>query len=294
MPMTPHPLQLTRRSWIAGLTGLILSACRPVTLLNAVIPDKGMHIHRNIAFGPHRRQRLDIYQPRDQASTPRSVVVFFYGGSWDSGSKQDYLFVAEALTSQGMLVVIADYRLYPEVKFPQLMQDPALAVQWVQEHAADYHGDASRLFLMGHSAGAHLAVMLSLNPVYLAAAGLSPAVIKGTVGLAGPYDFLPLTSETLRAIFAPPDQEWQSQPIRFVRGQHPPLLLLAGLKDRTVWPRNSINLAQALEAQGSEVTLLTYPNYDHVDMVAKLARPLRGNSPLLQDICGWMDQHASA
>lgn len=294
MPMNLQNPQLTRRSWLTGLAGLLLSACRPVTLLNAVIPDKGMRIHRDIAFGPHSRQRLDIYQPRDHAATPRPVVLFFYGGSWESGSKQDYLFVAEALTSQGMLVVIADYRLYPELKFPQLMQDPALALQWVKQHVAEYQGDASRVFLMGHSAGAHLAVMLTLNAAYLAAVGLSPTAIKGTIGLAGPYDFLPLTSDTLRAIFAPAEQEWQSQPIYFVSGHHPPLLLLAGLKDQTVWPRNSINLAHALEAQGSEVKLLTYANYNHVDMVAKLARPLRGNSPLLQDICDWIGQHASA
>jgi len=280
-----------RRRWIASMAGVLLASCRPVSLLNAVIPADGMQIKRDIAFGLHRRQRLDIYQPRNMGVLPRPVAVFFYGGSWDSGSKQDYLFVAEALTSQGLIVVIADYRLYPELKFPQLMQDPALAVGWVRQHISDYQGDPARLFLMGHSAGAHLAMMLSLNAEYLSQVGLQTSAIAGTVGLAGPYDFLPLTSDRLRAIFAPPEQEWLSQPIRFVSCQQPPLLLMTGLKDRDVWPRNAINLAQAVQAKGGDVTLKTYPEYDHVDLVAKLARPFRRHSPLLADIMAWIHQH---
>ncbi len=286
-----HPVNMIRRGWLSSLLGLLVSACRPVSVLNAIIPSAGMVLKRDVAYGAHARQRLDIYQPRDLTTAPLPVVLFFYGGSWDSGSKQDYLFVAEALTSQGFMVVIADYRLYPEVKFPQLMQDPASAVFWLKQHIADYQGDPARLFLMGHSAGAHLAMMLSLNASYLAQVGLQTTAIAGTVGLAGPYDFLPLTSARLRAIFAPPEQVWTSQPIHFAHGQHPPLLLMAGLKDHTVWPRNTINLAQAVEASGGNVTLKTYAGYDHVDMVAKLARPFRSRSPLLDDITVWMRQY---
>lgn len=245
-----------------------------------VVPD--------IPFGGLPRQKLDIYRPRLLSGNLLPVVLFFYGGSWDSGSKNDYLFVAEALTAQGYLTVIADYRLYPEVKFPQLMQDPALAFQWVKEHIAYYHGDPQRVFMMGHSAGAHLAVMLSLNAEYLAAVGLQPDAIAGTIGLAGAYDFLPLTSKRLKAIFAPAEQEWISQPIHFANGQNPPLLLLTGTADDTVWPRNSINLAHAVETKGGQVQLITYQGYDHVDMIAKLARPLRGDQRLLQDVVNWL------
>lgn len=291
--MSEQPFNVGRRSWIAGAIAFLLASCRPIKVLNAVIPTDGMQITRDIAFGPHARQRLDIYQPRQPSTSPLPVVVFFYGGSWDSGAKQDYLFVAEALTSQGLIVVIADYRLYPELKFPQLMQDPALVVGWVKQHIADYQGAPTRLFLMGHSAGAHLAMMLSLNAEYLSAVGLETSAIRGSIGLAGPYDFLPLTSDRLRAIFAPPEQEWMSQPIRFVSSQQPPLLLMTGLKDRDVWPRNAINLAQAVQAKGGDVTLKTYPDYDHADLVAKLARPFRRHSPLLADIMTWMHHHGA-
>lgn len=280
-----------RRGWMASLAACGLAACRPVSMLNALIPAGHMHIQRDIAFGVLPRQRLDIYRPAAPLAESLPVVMFFYGGSWDSGSKQDYLFVAEALTSRGYLVVIPDYRLYPEVKFPQLMQDPALAVRWVKQHFAAQQGDADRLFLMGHSAGAHLAMMLSLNPEYLSQVGLAPDGIAGTIGLAGPYDFLPLSSDRLRAIFAPPDQEWLSQPIHFVHQSCPPLLLLTGLKDRTVWPKNSINLAHAVQRVGGKVSLKTYSDYDHIDIIAKLARPLRGRSQVLSEMADWMQAH---
>lgn len=296
--MRTFSVNLMRRVTLSGLAGLALAACRPVTLLNAVIPSQDLHIERDVAFGPLPRQRLDIYRPRVAASQssagqPLPVVLFFYGGSWDSGSKQDYLFVAEALCSQGNIVVIADYRLYPEVKFPQLMQDPALAVQWVKQHLLAPQGGAQPLFLLGHSAGAHLVAMLLLNPAYLAEVGLHPSDIRGGIGLAGPYDFLPLTSDRLRAIFGPPEHEILSQPIHYARPDAPPLLLMAGLKDNTVWPRNSLRLAEAIQAKGGQVQVKTYAEYGHVDMVAKLARPLRGRSPLLGDIIHWMHDHGS-
>lgn len=286
--MSPQKINTIRRGWVAGLFGMLLSACRPVTLLNAVVPKGQMQILRDIPFGTLPPQKLDIYQPHLLSEALLPVIVFFYGGSWDSGSKQDYLFVAEAFTAQGYLVVIPDYRHYPEVKFPQLMQDPALAFQWVKQHISAYHGDPQRVFMMGHSAGAHLAVMLSLNAEYLARVGLHPDAIAGTVGLAGAYDFLPLGTDRLRAIFAPPEQEWTSQPIHFVTGKNPPLLLLTGTRDRTVWPKNSINLANAVTAKGGRAQLITYEGYDHVDIIAKLAKPLRGDQRLLQDVLNWL------
>jgi acetyl esterase/lipase len=280
-----------RRRTLAGVMALLLSACKPATLLNAVIPTRQLQRFDNIAYGNTPRQRLDIYRPLVMPTAALPVVVFFYGGSWDSGNKEDYLFVAEALTSHGYVVVIADYRIYPEVKFPGLMEDPARVFAWVKQHIAEYQGNPDKVFLMGHSAGAQLATMLALNADYLAAVHLQRAQVAGVIGLAGPYDFLPLTSARLKAIFAPADLEWTSQPIRFVDGHNPPMLLLVGLRDRVVWPRNTFNLASAIKAHGGPVQVLDYAGYDHVDMVAKLAKPLRGQSTLLTDIVQWMQQH---
>lgn len=273
-----------------AVASVITTACSPVNLLNSVIPSNGYQLHQDIAYGHSHRQRLDVYQPVQVSKHKRPVIVFFYGGSWDSGDKKDYLFVAEAFTSKGFVTVIPDYRVYPEVKFPQVMEDPAYAAKWVKLHINQFGGDANQVYLVGHSAGAHLAVMLSLNDAYLALAGIQKTDFKATIGLAGPYDFLPLTSDRLKEIFGAEDQRWRSQPIAYVNGQNQPMLLLVGLQDGTVWPRNSIHLAKKIKAHQGQVEVIQYPRYGHIDMVAKLAKPLRGNSTLLDDIVAFIAQ----
>ncbi|HSI29311.1 MAG TPA: alpha/beta hydrolase, partial [Methylophilus sp.] len=195
--------------------GLLTSACSPVNILNAVISDKEYRLNEGVAYGDSLRQTLDIYVPKDhlatnterpddsQDQTPNTnatankrlpVVVFFYGGSWDSGNRGSYKFIGEAMTSQGFIAVIPDYRVYPEVLFPGFMEDPAKAAKWVKLHAAEFGGDPERVFLAGHSAGAHIAAMLTLDPEFLAKQNSKPQDFAGMIGLAGPYDFLPLKS----------------------------------------------------------------------------------------------------
>lgn len=279
------------------LLALISTACSPVKVLNSLTPSHGYTTQSNVAYGALQRQQLDIHLPNrlphtDQQSLP--VIVFFYGGSWDSGDKEDYLFVAEAFTSKGYAVVIPNYRVYPEVKFPQLMQDPASAAKWVKAHIAEYGGDAQQIFLIGHSAGAHLITMLALNPDYLAQVSLTPQAFNGYVGLAGPYDFLPLKSARLKEIFGSEQTQHASQPIHYVRGDNPPLLLAVGLQDGTVWPRNTFHLAQAIRAKQGPIEVIEFPKYGHVDMVAKLAKPLRGNGDLLNGIVQFLQAHQAS
>lgn len=277
---------------LAGVLSLGLAACSPVNLLNSIVPKTGYEVKANLAYGDAPRQRLDIYRPTRVAAEPskplQPVVLFYYGGSWDSGNKNDYLFVAEAFASKGYVVVIPDYRVYPAVRFPAFMQDPARAMQWVKTHIAQYGGDPDQIFVIGHSAGAHITMLLNLDPRYLAQVGLNAHQFRGFIGLAGPYDFLPLQSDRLKAIFGDAQQQYASQPIHFVNGDNAPTLLLVGLKDGTVWPRNSFHLAAAIQAKHGPVTLIRYPDYGHIDMVAKLAAPLRGNSHLLEDIVQFM------
>jgi acetyl esterase/lipase len=260
------------------------TACSPVKVLNSLIPTNGYHIKTNTPYGSLARQQLDIYIPKHPSSVPMPVVVFFYGGSWDSGNKEDYLFAAEAFSSRGYLTVVPNYRVYPQVKFPELMHDPASAAKWVKTHIAGYGGDPNNIFLVGHSAGAHLLTMLALNSSYLNEVALKPSDFHGYIGLAGPYDFLPLKSARLKEIFGPENDQWKSQPIRYVDGSNPPLLLLVGLKDDIVWPRNTFNLAKEIRQQGGAVHTIEFPDYGHIDMVAKLAKPLRGKSKLLAEI----------
>ena len=145
---------------------------------------------------PHAR----IYRPQDAKTAP--VIVFFYGGSWQSGNKSIYKFVGSALARRGRGVV-PDYRVYPEVIYPAFLEDGALAVRWTKDNATRFGADPNMLFVMGHSAGAYMAAMLALDSRWLGRAGLSPRRdIAGLVGISGPYDFLPLHDYTLRQFSA--------------------------------------------------------------------------------------------
>ncbi|HJQ58567.1 MAG TPA: alpha/beta hydrolase, partial [Vineibacter sp.] len=177
-----------------------LSACSPADLLNATVPDTGYRRLSDIAYGDDPRQRLDLYIPQ-RPDPSRSVVVFFYGGSWDSGRRQNYHFVAQALADAGFWVVLPDYRIFPQVRFPAFVEDGAAAVRWTQSQIAAHGGDPGRLFLAGHSAGAHIALMLATRTPYLERAGVERGKLRGVIGIAGPYDFLPLSSDRLKEIF---------------------------------------------------------------------------------------------
>lgn len=294
--MAPHrTVKKLLASAAIGLATTITIACSPVKTLNALVPENGYILHEDIAYGDSQRQKLDIYQPKPASENQQKkplVVLFYYGGSWDSGDKSSYKFVAEAFTSKGFVTVIPDYRVYPEVTFPGFMADPATAAKWVKDHIQDFGGDPDRVFLAGHSAGAHIAVMLSLNDEYLAKEHLQPTDFCGTIGLAGPYDFLPVKTDRLKKIFGPIDQRWKSQPIEFVTGKNQPMLLLVGLKDGTVWPRNTFNLAAKIKSKGSTVEVVEFAKYGHIDMVSKLAKPLRGNGELLKPIVDFINSHS--
>jgi acetyl esterase/lipase len=254
--------------------------------------------HADVAYGEAPQHRLDVYVPYKSAAA-RAVVVFWHGGSWKFGDKRDYKFVGAALAGLGCVAVLPNYRHYPEVKMPGFMADAARAAQWAALHAPDYGGDPERLFLMGHSAGAHMAALVTLDPRHFTAAA-PPGVparrphIAGVIGLSGPYDFLPLQEADIKDMFGPPQLYPESQPINFVHADAPPMLLVHGLKDDRVWPRNSRNLAAALDKLGVAVTLNLFPKLSHTDTVAALSPPLRGRAPILAAIGAFIDAPGNA
>ena len=272
-----------RRGVIGGLIGA-LAGCSPAALLNTTVSRKGFTLEADIPYGANPRQKLDFYRPE----TPRpdgKAVIFFYGGSWDSGAKSDYLFVAQALAARGIAAIVADYRLYPEVRFPAFIEDGALAVRW----AADKVG-TNKLFLMGHSAGAQIALMLAVNTPYLAAAGVDRMKLRGVIGLSGPYDILPLTSRKLQDIFGGPSRP-ETQPITFAKAPLPPALFVHGTGDTIVKAANSERLAAAWRTAGAPVELKLYPDVDHVDVVGAFSDLLRARAPTLADMTAYIDSH---
>ncbi|RJF79337.1 alpha/beta hydrolase [Azospirillum cavernae] len=267
---------------------LTLTACSGPALIDAVTPRSGYRLTSDLPFAADPRLRLDLYQP--DAPTPGgAVVVFFYGGNWESGDKGLYRFVAQALAARGHTVAVPNYRLYPAVRYPAFLEDSAAAVAWLRRHGVEHGVAPGPVALMGHSAGAYNAMMLALDDRWLGAQGLDPARdLSGVVGLAGPYDFLPLTSDMLKDLFGPEEQRPDTQPINHATRQAPPLLLATGTEDDTVYPRNTRNLTERIRGLGGTARAVEYDGVGHLRIIAAFARPLRWLAPVLDDVDGFL------
>jgi acetyl esterase/lipase len=269
---------------IVGLgLALLLSGCSSLDVLNAVTPNGEAQLTSDIRYGEQLRQTLDIHLPTT-TKTARPVVIFFYGGRWQNGSKSEYVFVGQALAKLGIITVIPDYRLFPDVEFPTFIRDSAAATKWTLNNIQRYGGDPKQVFLMGHSAGAHIAAMLATNAQYLQEVGLTPRQLKGMIGLAGGYDFK-ITDADIKQVFRRASSYEDSQPINFVDGDEPPLLLLHGKKDVTLAPQNSKNLAYQTKQLGGQAEVVIYDKMAHVGMLLSLVdSPFMYFSPVLKDI----------
>lgn len=254
----------------------------PADLLNLWKPNGVWEQHAGLAYGGKLRQKLDIYKPGHAAKAP--VLVFFYGGSWQGGSRDLYPFMGASLAAQGIVTVVPDYSVFPPARFPMFVEDAARAVRFARESAAQWGGDPTRLVLMGHSAGAHIAAMLSFDPQWLRRVGLnSQTDLAGFIGLAGPYDFLPIESRILRTIFGGANRA-ETQPISFVTGNEAPSLLITARRDRTVSPGNSRRMAAKIRAHGGIAEERNYGGVGHLTLIGAFAPGLRVLAPVLRDV----------
>lgn len=271
------PLKRALRAWHTRIEALVSGFLFLLVNLPARF---GSHRHiRHHAYGPLSEHRLDLYLPGSEAQAARPLIVFWHGGRWSFGDKDQYRFVGAALAAWGCVVAVPNYRHYPQVRMDGFLGDAALAAAWALEHAVRYGADPLRVYLMGHSAGAHLAAMLALDRRYLKAAGVSDASpLAGVIGLSGPYDFLPLEEADVQDMFGPPDRYPQSQPINYVSAAAAPMLLVHGLEDDTVRPKNARNLAARLKSAQVPVSLVLYQNVAHAGTVAALS-PLAFGMP---------------
>lgn len=261
---------------------LALSACSSNQFLNATASDSGYTLSQNVVYDDTTGLKLDVYAPQ-QAAGNAPVVVFFFGGRWSAGDKQEFKFVGQALAARGFVAVIPNYRLYPQVRYPDFLNDCARAVAWTHAHIGSYGGSAARIVLMGHSSGAYNAAMLALDPEFLARAGGNRSWVRGMIGLAGPYDFLPLTDPDLRDLFGPPESYEKTQPVFHVDGNNPPLLLMHGGKDETVDIKNTNSLFDRVKRAGGTADKVIYPKLDH-------GRILDVTATRMQDYADVMDK----
>ncbi|HEV2727187.1 MAG TPA: alpha/beta hydrolase [Solirubrobacterales bacterium] len=286
--------KLARPAWAASL--LALAGCTPAGLLTRVdrltSGAEARRVAQGIAYGPDERQRLDVWAPRRASPQALPVVIYFYGGGWSAGNRGDFGFAGAAYAGKGFISLVPDYRLVPRVRFPDFVEDGALAVKWARDNAARFGGDPNRITLAGHSAGAYNAAMLALDMRFLKAAGVNPKIIRAAALLSGPYDFYPFTEGRGRAAFGSYRMPLQTQPITFARADAPPIFLAHGSADRIVLPRNSRRLAERLKALGAPVTLRIYEGASHVDLAASLSRPFRGRTPVLEESADFLRRHS--
>ena len=280
---------MTRRGLFAPLLGALVAGCSPLALLNQLGPrDPGARrIASDLAYGDHPRQRFDLWAPTARSDRPWAVLVFFYGGGWDSGEKRLYGWAAQALAARGFLVAVPDYRLVPGVHFPAFVEDAAAATAVVGRIAEAHGGDPARLGVIGHSAGAYLATMIALDRRYMAGVD-APDLIRAAVGLAGPYDFLPFDVPAAVNAFGRAPDPTLTQPVAFVRADAPPLWLGHGTADTVVEPVDSTILCQRAHAVGGRCEAKLYEALSHEDLVATFSPLFRDKAPVLDDAVAFL------
>jgi len=281
---------------------LLLGGCRATLFagLNSTDQRHAIEQQRNISFDAKHHLALDVYLPAHAGqltSVNAPIVVFFYGGDWTHGKRQWYRFVGTALAAQGVIAVIPDYRKYPQVTMDAFMRDGARAVAWARAHAAQLGGDSRAVFVMGHSAGGQIAALVATDPQWLAPYGLQPHDLAGFIGLAGCYDFMPIPAREknmLGTFGHTPAEQRRAQPVRFVTGHEPPMLLLQGTADTEVDPSNAISLDKAMRGKHEDVTLKLYPGVGHLALLFAMSRPFRDQAPTLDDILDFIHRHMPA
>ena len=291
---TASTLGNSPRRWLLCAALLALGGCADAffALVGSGVDASRFERRAGIVFDTEHALALDAYVPRHASAAP--MVVFFYGGSWVEGRRRWYRYVGDALASRGVIVLIPDYRKYPDVKFPDFMLDAALAVAWAREHAAQLGGDAQRLFVMGHSAGGQIAALLACDRRYLGAVGLKPRALAGMIGVAGAYSFLPFVDDE-PAIFGDDARgRYDSQPINFVDGDEPPLLLLHGEDDDEVPPANAQAMAERAQAMDGTAQLKLYAGATHASVLLAFARPRHTQVPALTDTLEFIAQQRAS
>ena len=254
---------------LALLISSLCTACSPFKVADILSPYSGYTVKKDLSYGTLHRQTLDVYTPTGKLAS-EDIVIFFYGGSWKSGEKSNYRLIAQPFAEAGFKTILPNYRLYPEVKFPEFVADAAKAVAWVYRQQPKTK--PSKIILIGHSAGAHIAALLALNPYFLEAEGLPRSIIKAWVSLAGPLAFNPLNTKSTRPIFETARNNIkQTQPISFANKNSPPAILFHGKDDKTVYEKNSIVMAKILKENGNKVIHKSFDGLGHIGLLLSIA-----------------------
>ena len=237
----------------------------------------------SVSYGSAPEQVLYVFGPK-QPKPNLPVLIFVHGGSWQQGNAADYGFIGRAFAAENFVTFVVNYRKDPKHPYPAFVQDVATSLNWVQNNAAQFGGDAQKIFLVGHSAGAYDIALAVLDKRFLDAAVVKAESIKAVATLAGPFDFLPLDSKITKQVFGKVSDLQSTQPINFVRKDAPPFLILHGLDDETVYPKNARSLFKHLTEAGASAKLIEYPSVTHVGILLDITKPFRSKAPVLSDV----------
>jgi acetyl esterase/lipase len=274
-----------RAMMLVPASALLLGACASGAPGEA---PAGVGVERDIAYGPDERHRLDVHYPLGPIRAPLPVIVLFHGGFWLMGSKDEgqMQMLAAQLARRGAVAVLANYRLAPGTVFPGFVEDGARAIAWAADHAEDFGGDRRRVFAGGHSAGAHIAVMLAVERRFLAGSGVR---LAGAVGIAGPYGEWFQGSMLVAGVFPPALSRRDSSPIALADGRGAPLLLLCGTMDTLVRPADTTDLAERVRSLGGRAEGRLYGGIGHLSIMGALPF-LPSLAPVADDIAAFLRQ----
>jgi acetyl esterase/lipase len=266
------------------------SACQSTGLYFANLPNDtaAFEVRNNVKYGKKPWQKLDIYMPKPQHEKS-PVMIFYYGGSWVKGSKEEYTFVANRFVQHGYIVVIPDYVKYPEAVYPAFVEDAAKVTHWLDQNIETIGGDREQIHLIGHSAGAHIGAMLIANEYFLAKYGLKPSFYRSFIGISGPYSFTPET-DRYRAIFGPKEKDPMMQANRYINGNEPPMLLLHGNLDFLVNTSNMEKLATAVKNKGGVVKTVSYSGLGHLSIIAGFSNSFPFGNAVARDMIAFMEE----
>jgi acetyl esterase/lipase len=296
-------LASTGVSAIVAMGGIALAAQQAQAIsvlgvLNGISPSGGVGVSKNIAYGSEPLQDLDIYYPKpltqamkaqNTISNSYPMVVFVHGGSWESGTKEEYAFVGQSFAQAGYVTAVINYRKAPEYVYPAYVKDTAQAIAWSYNNAARFYADPQRLAVVGHSAGAFNMMAAVSNEDFLAPYGISPKDISAVVGIAGPYsyDFRKFSSATAFPAEATPDEV---MPDRHIKGSQPPYLLLTAENDEIVYESNTIKMTKALKAYGANVENGEIEGASHATSIGAMASPLRWVNDVRAQVLTYLDK----
>ena len=250
---------------------------------------------RDLEYGRSERQKLDLYLlPATREANAKGTVLYIHGGYWDSGDKRDYPFIADALLSIGFNVAVMNYRLAPAQIFPDFVTDAALAVRWLNQYLPRF-GVNQPLFVIGHSAGAHIAALLCCTPVHMARVGAQRDLIAGAICISGPHDFLDWLpgDPRMQAALGPPTQWRDTQPVLVADGLNPPLLILHGSRDTVCTPLHAPALHGAVTKRGGKAAYIWYEKLDHYTIIGAFSRLLSWLEPMvIRDVQRFLESNS--